>query len=198
MGNLGWDRNFEFSASSGYVTVDPACEAAPMAVLTEPAMPKPDHEPPLMELGELLSNAIDTHRKDLQTLAQSAEIPFMFMMHFLTVEEDAFLSLAAVTSLVKAAGIDPREVGISPRAMATWLKPTLGSLLKAHRVAAGLSQDELAKKAGVRKGSLVQWESDRRTPNFPAVVKIAKALGINVAVFQEAEFGAESEESPNE
>ncbi|GIW81506.1 MAG: hypothetical protein KatS3mg105_3313 [Gemmatales bacterium] len=53
-----------------------------------------------------------------------------------------------------------------------------GRKIKAARQAAGLSQSELAKKAGVPVDSLQNWEQDRRKPTLPNAIALAKALGL--------------------
>lgn len=53
----------------------------------------------------------------------------------------------------------------------------MGQRLQRLRQAAGLSQPQLAAKAGVPLPSLRNWEQDKRTPNLDAAAKVAKAIG---------------------
>jgi transcriptional regulator with XRE-family HTH domain len=55
---------------------------------------------------------------------------------------------------------------------------TLGRRLQRLRRAAGLTQEELAKKAGLPVWSLRNWEHDHRLPGLVPVYKLAKALGV--------------------
>jgi putative transcriptional regulator len=55
--------------------------------------------------------------------------------------------------------------------------PTTGDRLRAARSAAGLSQAELARKAGVHKLTVSQVETDRRPASDLLLVKLAAALG---------------------
>jgi transcriptional regulator with XRE-family HTH domain len=48
------------------------------------------------------------------------------------------------------------------------------------REAAGLSQAQLAKRAGVPLRTYQEWEYARRTPLLSAAVKLAAALGVSV------------------
>jgi transcriptional regulator with XRE-family HTH domain len=52
--------------------------------------------------------------------------------------------------------------------------------LKRMREATGLSQAQLAKKAGVPLRTYQEWEYARRTPLLSAAVKLAAALGVSV------------------
>ena len=52
--------------------------------------------------------------------------------------------------------------------------------LKGLRAAAGLTQDELARRTGVRRLSVSQWECGRRAPSLATARRIAQALGVSV------------------
>jgi transcriptional regulator with XRE-family HTH domain len=55
---------------------------------------------------------------------------------------------------------------------------TLGQRLQRLRLAAGLTQEGLAQRAGVPVWSLRNWEHDHRLPGLVPVYKLAKALGV--------------------
>lgn len=55
--------------------------------------------------------------------------------------------------------------------------------LKELREAAGLTQVQLADKAGFTKDGIAQWESGRRVPSWPNVVALAQALGVSCEDF---------------
>jgi transcriptional regulator with XRE-family HTH domain len=55
---------------------------------------------------------------------------------------------------------------------------TLGRKLQHLRLAAGLTQEELARRAGLPVWSLRNWEHDHRLPGLLPVYKLAKALGV--------------------
>jgi transcriptional regulator with XRE-family HTH domain len=57
---------------------------------------------------------------------------------------------------------------------------TFGRRLKRLRMAAGLSQSQLARAAGVAFGTLRNWEYDRREPLLSAAVKLAQGLGVGL------------------
>jgi transcriptional regulator with XRE-family HTH domain len=56
----------------------------------------------------------------------------------------------------------------------------MGRQLKKLRAAAGLSQSQLARAAGVSVGTLKNWEQGRREPLLGAAVKLAGALGVSL------------------
>lgn len=55
--------------------------------------------------------------------------------------------------------------------------------LRQHRLAAGLTQVELAEKAGLAPSSLSKLERGTNEPGWPEVVKIARALGLSTECF---------------
>lgn len=57
---------------------------------------------------------------------------------------------------------------------------TLGQRLARLRTAAGVTQEQLAEKAGVATGSIRNWEQDHRRPRADAALKLARALGVTV------------------
>jgi transcriptional regulator with XRE-family HTH domain len=56
----------------------------------------------------------------------------------------------------------------------------MGQHLKKLRAAAGLSQSQLARAAGVPVGTLKNWEQGRREPLLGAACKLADALGVGL------------------
>lgn len=58
---------------------------------------------------------------------------------------------------------------------------TLGERIKARRVELGLTQAQLAEKAGVRQPTLSNWESDSASPHLVKLKTVAAALGVSVA-----------------
>jgi len=56
----------------------------------------------------------------------------------------------------------------------------LGQRLQQRRAIAGLSQDELARRVGVKVGTLQDWEVDAAEPGSGALAKLAAALGAPV------------------
>jgi transcriptional regulator with XRE-family HTH domain len=59
--------------------------------------------------------------------------------------------------------------------------------LRALRDAAGLSETKLAAASGLTFASVHGYGQGRRTPSFPAVVKLAKALGVTCEAFADCE-----------
>lgn len=57
---------------------------------------------------------------------------------------------------------------------------TFGDRLAAAREAAGLSQSELAQRLGIRKKTLIQWETDRTEPRANRLQMLAGMLGVSI------------------
>lgn len=74
-------------------------------------------------------------------------------------------------------------------------EPTgFGARLKAVREAAGLTQDQLAERAGLYKFSIAKLEQGVREPTWSTVQVLAKALGVDCRAFQVEEAGPIEEE----
>jgi transcriptional regulator with XRE-family HTH domain len=70
-----------------------------------------------------------------------------------------------------------------------------GEKLKAAREAAGLTQEQLAERAGVYLHVVSKMERGVREPTWPTALKFAKALGVSVAAFEGELLGDGSKES---
>jgi transcriptional regulator with XRE-family HTH domain len=55
---------------------------------------------------------------------------------------------------------------------------TFGENLREARRTAGLSQEELAKRAGIDRPTISVYEHGKREPNMSTLVKLARALGV--------------------
>jgi len=60
--------------------------------------------------------------------------------------------------------------------------------VRSHRRKAGLTQDELAERAGVGQSTVAMWESQGRQPTAENAVKLARALGLTVEQLYEDEW----------
>jgi transcriptional regulator with XRE-family HTH domain len=60
---------------------------------------------------------------------------------------------------------------------------TFGQKLKELREAAGLTQAQLAAASGVPIGTVRDYEQTRRDPQFSAVQKLARGLGLGIEAF---------------
>ncbi|RTR02981.1 XRE family transcriptional regulator [Halomonas nitroreducens] len=69
----------------------------------------------------------------------------------------------------------------SPGADAQSVSLAIASKLKAHRKDQKLSLDELARRAGISKGMLVEMEKGLANPSIAILCKVATSLGISVA-----------------
>jgi DNA-binding XRE family transcriptional regulator len=59
---------------------------------------------------------------------------------------------------------------------------TLGRTLRAIREDSGLTQAEVAAKAGLLRQAVIRIEADKSDPAWSTVVKIAEAIGAEVSV----------------
>lgn len=57
---------------------------------------------------------------------------------------------------------------------------TIGERIRFFRKEQGLTQDDLARKMGIKRGTLAQYESDRRNPKLETLEKISGALGVEI------------------
>ena len=64
----------------------------------------------------------------------------------------------------------------------------IGKSIKKFRLAAGLTQKELAQKCGYATGTIQQYELGKRAPRAPQLLEIAKALDVPAAVFFETNW----------
>ncbi len=60
------------------------------------------------------------------------------------------------------------------------MRRQVGMRLKAFRVKRGLSQEALAKQAGISRGYLLRLEAGRQDPTVGMLEKLAKALKVKV------------------
>ena len=54
------------------------------------------------------------------------------------------------------------------------------STIKLARVSKGLTQEQLAKRLGIKQSTLSQWEKDIDRVSFGDVRRLCKVLGINI------------------
>jgi transcriptional regulator with XRE-family HTH domain len=65
------------------------------------------------------------------------------------------------------------------------VETSFGKRLKELRESAGLSQQDLATRAGLSVGGLAGLEQGRREPNWTTVLSLASALEVDCKAFQE-------------
>lgn len=63
---------------------------------------------------------------------------------------------------------------------------TFGSRLRELRAAAGISQRELASRAGVHQVQVARYETGRHMPPWDTICRLADALGVAVDQFRQA------------
>lgn len=72
-----------------------------------------------------------------------------------------------------------------------------GDKLKTARLAAGLTQEELAERCGMKKQSISRYENSEREPNIRTAKKLADALNVpleSLAVESLAELSGEQKQ----
>ena len=60
-------------------------------------------------------------------------------------------------------------------------RPTLGQRIRRLRKSAGLSQDALAREAGIGRVTLVRLEKGEQSPRFKTLGEVANALGVGIS-----------------
>ena len=58
---------------------------------------------------------------------------------------------------------------------------TIGQILRDARHAAGITQSELSKRAGISQGKVSEYEADQKCPSIMRVKQIADALGVKLS-----------------
>lgn len=53
-----------------------------------------------------------------------------------------------------------------------------GYIYSELRYKAGFTQDELAQKLGISKGSVAMWETNKRTPSTETLIRLADLFGV--------------------
>jgi transcriptional regulator with XRE-family HTH domain len=76
-----------------------------------------------------------------------------------------------------------------------WPDTGFGQQLKTIREAKGLSQAQLAEKAGCHHFTISKLERGEQEPAWPLVIALASALGVDCMAFQSGEKPAPSEEA---
>jgi transcriptional regulator with XRE-family HTH domain len=90
------------------------------------------------------------------------------------------VACAGCGAAIVSAGALPRDAGtgLCLPCLAGHPDAGLGQRLKAFRLAAGLLQKELARKAGVREPTIAAYEQARFRPRPTALARLARALGV--------------------
>lgn len=57
---------------------------------------------------------------------------------------------------------------------------TIGETIRESRRGAGMTQEQLAKRAGVCKRALENWERGTRLPSLPGLLSLADALDMSL------------------
>jgi transcriptional regulator with XRE-family HTH domain len=67
-------------------------------------------------------------------------------------------------------------------ASAKWFAGRLREL----REAAGLTQEQLGERVGVKREAVARWEAGKREPGWSNVLALAEALGVDCTAFTQA------------
>ncbi len=88
--------------------------------------------------------------------------------------------LSEMTASELLAELEPKHPGLSKRLESRVAELQLGRKLRDLRVKRGLSQAELAGRAGTAQASVARIESGRALPKLDLIVRLAPALGARV------------------
>lgn len=77
---------------------------------------------------------------------------------------------------------------------------TIGEIIKEQRENNGWSQAELAERLGITQDSISLWEKNRRIPNTPYIILLAKLFKISTDYLLgcENDFGVKDNTSPTQ
>jgi transcriptional regulator with XRE-family HTH domain len=73
---------------------------------------------------------------------------------------------------------------------------TFGEKLRQLRGEAGLTQEELARQAGLGLGAVRDYEQGRKGPSVASLFKLAGALGVSCEAFKDCVGDGQAAESP--
>jgi transcriptional regulator with XRE-family HTH domain len=76
------------------------------------------------------------------------------------------------------------------------MKQTFATKLREQREAAGLSQSELAGRAGLHTQAVAKIEQGIREPSLATAQAIARALGLSLSAFDDVILGTEQTAQP--
>jgi transcriptional regulator with XRE-family HTH domain len=79
--------------------------------------------------------------------------------------------------------------GLCPRCLARKPGARFGQVLRAYRLAAGLSQAEVARRCRIRATSLCQYERDKHRPRPSTLARLARVLGPGLLAFPDGGGG---------
>ncbi|MBE6756784.1 MAG: helix-turn-helix transcriptional regulator [Ruminococcaceae bacterium] len=65
---------------------------------------------------------------------------------------------------------------------------SIGKKLKKFRESHGLTQEQFAYKAGVKRTTYISYENDRTIPDFLVISRIAKEFGVDINEFCDEEI----------
>ncbi|WP_422446541.1 helix-turn-helix domain-containing protein [Thermoanaerobacterium sp. DL9XJH110] len=134
---------------------------------------RPDAPAPRpVALGDKISLLRREKKMTLAQLAEKAGISGAYLCHIETGR--AMPSLSTLKSIAAALGVCPDDLMAASH---------VGYKLKKVRCERGLTQSELAKKAGVSPGLIGQIESGRVEPSIKTLEKIASALSLSPCYF---------------
>lgn len=105
------------------------------------------------------------------------------------------VSLDRLMMLLTEMDIDPDQILFDTTVPITFVRAKFVDRLKTLRVRRGMTPAALAQESGIVYNTYMQYESGRRVPSYPAVVKLAKALEVSVSTFAECDFGKDEEDS---
>ena len=116
-------------------------------------------------------------------------------VRYVIVRESAF------EALCRRAGVDGQPAEPNDRGLAAGLdidRATLAEKLLRRRRACGLSQAELARRAGIRPETLNRIERGRTTPDFRTVRKLVVAINAADAENAAAEISRHKDKEPDD
>lgn len=159
----------------------------------KPTEGTPPEKPPVETFATLLKKHFEEDGVEVSVAAEMVGMDAVQLQAILEGTGDPVVSFPQAITLLQIVNLEPARVLFAPSAPVSLGKPTFGGLVRGLRREARMTQDELAARSGISKGAIVQLEAGRRTPTLATAAKLAKALGTNLSVFAEVDFGEEGE-----
>lgn len=144
-------------------------------------------------LGEIVAPLLESW--DIEGVTAETAIPTNLVEALLMGVVDTHLTIDQWQGLLELLNVDCARVTLSSKLPVQQTLPTLGDKLKALRLRKGLTQEGAAKAIGISYASLVQYEANRRTPPYPTILRITRALKVPTDYFSDCDFGDEKDEA---
>lgn len=139
-------------------------------------------------LGELYRSLMERHQVSGRSVSLNGGVTDKILEGLIGVDSDLTVPVNHLSHLFTLVNVHASQILIPANTTVWFQRPTFAQMLRRLRTDRKLTQKELAEKAGVAQSTLVQYETGRRVPSYPTVVKLARALAVKIDTFEDAMF----------